>query len=457
MTTRLSLYGLRIILGAAFCALLIPGSATKLRAQQQQPQQPQQKPISNFERQRAQSMLGQIHLELKKNYYDPSFHGMDVDARYQTYLERLKQVPSLGEAFRVIAAYLSGLNDSHTFFTPPRRSYRFDYGYRMAMVGDQCYITDVRPGSDAEKKLHPGDQVLLLGKFGLSRKDLWQLEYYLNQLAPTPATDFTLRDPAGKERQAQVVTKYKTGEKMKDLTVEGGYRGIWEMVMEAEEEQHLLRHRGYEMSDLMIWKMPIFIDDEGALSGMLDKARKHKALILDLRDNPGGEVAALKFLLGGLFDHDVKIGTNVTRKEQKDLVAKSRSREAFTGQLFVLVDSRSASAAEILAKVVQLEHRGTVVGDLTSGSVMESIFYPFQEGADFALFYGASITHADLIMTDGKSLEHIGVTPDVTVGPTAADLAAGRDPALAKAAELAGLKLDPAAAGKLFPFEWAPF
>src|ERR1700682_3546080 len=95
-----------------------------------------------------------------------------------------------------------------------------------------------------------------------------------------------------------------------------------------------------------------------------------------------------------------------------------------------------------------------VLGDHSSGSVMESRFYPHQVGMETTVFFGASVTDADLVMTDGKSLEHIGVTPDELILPTSADLAAQRDPVITRAAAILGSQLSPEEAGKMFPIEW---
>jgi len=83
------------------------------------------------------------------------------------------------------------------------------------------------------------------------------------------------------------------------------------------------------------------------------------------------------------------------------------------------------------------------------------MFQGAQEGTPGSIIlYGFSITSADILMSDGHSLERAGVTPDEIVLPAPADLAFGRDPVMARAAKLAGVDLDPVAAGKLFPFEW---
>jgi C-terminal processing protease CtpA/Prc len=124
--------------------------------------------------------------------------------------------------------------------------------------------------------------------------------------------------------------------------------------------------------------------------------------------------------------------------------------------MVILVDSDSASASEILARVMQLEKRGTVVGDHTAGKVMRSRTNVHQMGVDTVVMYATSVTDADVIMSDGKSLEQVGVTPDETSLPTAENLRARSDPVLSRAAAILGVKLDPAEAGKLFPFKWEP-
>jgi C-terminal processing protease CtpA/Prc len=224
--------------------------------------------------------------------------------------------------------------------------------------------------------------------------------------------------------------------------------------MDFERWQHNIRSLSAEQGDVFFWKFASFYEDEATIGHILNEARKHRALVLDLRENGGGSQDNLTFVLGSLFDHDITLAKEVTRKETRALVAKSRGRSAFTGQLIVVIDSRSASASEILARVVQLERRGVIIGDRSSGSVMAARFFPLSPGVGVGVSYGAEITVADMIMADGKSLEHVCVAPNEVVLPTADDLAAGRDPVLARAAALAGANLDATVAGKLFPVEW---
>jgi len=264
-----------------------------------------------------------------------------------------------------------------------------------------------------------------------------------------------LVQPDGREKQLDVMAKIEQGKRVVDLTGENGGSDIWDLIREDENESHLRRHRYIELGDdLLIWKMPAFDLEKDKVDEMGDKFRKRKALILDLRGNGGGAEVTLLRLIGNLFDHDVKVGDLKARKDLKPLVAKTRGDHAFAGKLVVLIDSDSGSAAELLARVVQLEKRGTVLGDISPGAVMRARHFDHQLGTDTVIVYGVSVTNADIIMSDGKSLEHTGVTPDEIKLPTAADLAAQKDPVLAYAASLVGLTITPEKAGGFFPLEW---
>lgn len=403
---------------------------------------------------RSRQMLRDAHDELKKHYYDTKYHRLDLEARYKEFDGAIAKATSVAQGFSIVASFLDGLNDSHTFFRPPQRAYRVEYGFRVQMFGDKAIIARVRPGTDAEMKVKPGDEVLSWNGMPIQRATLWKINYFYNALAPQKASMLSLRDPSGATREVTVDSKVQQLKRRLDLSGGGDGSDLWQLVRDEENADHYVRQRTAESEGATIWKMPEFDMTDEEVDRMFASVRKHPALILDLRGNPGGLVTTLERMVGNVFDHDVKIADRTGRKTLKPQLAKTRGSNAYTGRVIVLVDSASASAAELFARVIQLEKRGTVIGDVSSGSVMESRGYAETQGADTQIFYSFSITDADLIMKDGKSLEHSGVVPDEVVVPTPLDLAQERDPALMRAAEIAGVKLDPVKAGTLFPFEW---
>ena len=411
--------------------------------------------FSSQDRDRGLTMLKTVKEDIRKNYYDPGFRGIDIDARFKLAEDKIKLTKSNAEVFGVIAQALLDFNDSHTAFIPPQRSARIDYGWLMKTYGDDCYVTEVKPRSDADAKgLRPGDLVQSIDGIRPNKANLWVFYYLYYKLAPRPIVKMLVQSPREQPRQLELKPRIQTGKKIIDLTDTFDVNRI---AREQEDAYILAAHRFKEFGrELIVWKMPHFDLTRDGVDEMVDKAKKHKALIVDLRGNSGGAEETLLRLIGNFSDHDITVGDIKRRKETKPLVAKTRGAGRFKGQLVILVDSDSASASEIFARVMQMEKRGTVLGDRTSGKVMRSRLHVHEMGLDTVVRYATSVTDADIIMSDGKSLEQVGVTPDEILLPTAEDLRARQDPVLSRAAASVGVKLDPLEAGNLFPFRWKP-
>jgi C-terminal processing protease CtpA/Prc len=404
----------------------------------------------------AREMLRNIAKDLRDNYYDPTFHGFDFDARVREVDEKLKNANNLSQAFSLIGWVFDGLDDSHTSFIPPRRTYRLERGWHMQMIGNRCFVTRVQPKSDAEAKgLKAGDEVLSLNGIQPTRANFPTMQYVLGVLAPRPVTQLIVRGNDGQQRQLEINSKPTQLRKLVDIRFEGsGDAAIWDLIREIENYEHWTRVRCTDKGEeLGICKVPDFEMEKDTVHELISYAKRHKNVILDLRGNPGGYPDILNYTLGGFFDHAVKVDDLVGRKETKPEMAKP-GHFRFDGKLVVLVDSNSSSAAEIFARVIQLEKRGVVVGDRSSGMVMQGRYCDHTLGLETVSWYGAMVSDADVIMSDGKRLEKNGVIPDEFLLPTQADLTAGRDPVLAHAAELLGVKISAEDAGKLFPYEW---
>jgi C-terminal processing protease CtpA/Prc len=411
-----------------------------------------------FERERHVIILRSIKEDIKKNYYDPQFHGIDLDAQFKNAEQAIQQATSIGKMSGIIAQTLVNFDDSHLFFVPPGKVNKTRYGFDMQMVGDACYVTRVNEKSDAFKKgLRVGDQIMDIEKFTPTRKDLWLMNYYFRALRPQPAIELGIRKPDGKQSIVQIEAIIASGKQivnLADSTID-----INNYIRESEDAYTESRRQFIydQEKQFMIWQMPSFSLTPADIDSIMDKAKDKDALIIDLRNNGGGRVDTLKRMIGWFFEQDVKIGDEKTRKETKEMIAKSKGKDCYKGKVVVLVDSESGSAAEIFAKVIQLQKRGEILGDVSAGAVMESRYFPHQQGLDVVIFYGASVTIADLIMTDGKSLEKTGVVPDEKILPTAQDLADNRDPVLSKAIKNLGFEMTAEQAGSLFSKQKASF
>ncbi len=413
--------------------------------------------ISKADLQRALGILDAITKGVQDLYYDPKMNGVDWSSVISNAKVRMAQSNSLNEALTQIAIAIDSLHDSHTRFWPPARPYHLDFGFEYQMIWSLCFVMRVEPGSDAEAKgLKPGAQILSINGTAPTRQNLRSIEYLDQVLNPKPEMQLELLYPSGERQKIDVKAKTIMSS---DLAYRSGAGVRYDVIRNSENLIHRMRPQLVQFGDVGILKLPWFVypvahswsqpTEADKFYDLPGKIHNDRALIVDLRGNHGGLVDASDYFISMFFDHDVKVCDKVERKKTSpEVVKKGRY---FSGKVIVLVDSESASAAEIFARVVQLEKRGTVMGDRTSGSVMESTnFYFASSGID----YGAHVTVANLIMKDGNSLEHRGVTPDEIAFPQPLDLASGRDPVLSRAAQEVGVTLSPEEAAKLFPYEW---
>ena len=145
-----------------------------------------------------------------------------------------------------------------------------------------------------------------------------------------------------------------------------------------------------------------------AILGMADK--NISGLVLDLRDNPGGRLSEAACLTGLFIGQDKTIySVQYFDLSKSNEVVLTSAERIYSGALAVLVNTNSASAAELFAGAIQEYRRGIVIGAKTFGKGTFQEIESWEKSEKIGYFR----TKGFYLLPSGRSTQFYGVTPDI--------------------------------------------
>ncbi|MEP6901474.1 MAG: hypothetical protein ABJA66_06965, partial [Actinomycetota bacterium] len=153
-------------------------------------------------------MLEKVKDDIQKNYYDGNFHGVNLEENFVKTRELIKNATSSDEMTDFITRFCYLFEDSHLYFSPPKKTLSVDYGLNLLMIDDKTYVTKINIESDAYKKgIRVGDQIHSIEEFILDRQQYSVLLRHFFLLQPQPSLNLLIIKPNGNKYKINVQAK----------------------------------------------------------------------------------------------------------------------------------------------------------------------------------------------------------------------------------------------------------
>lgn len=312
---------------------------------------------------------------LKNNYYD--------------------DVNEVSLADNAINGMVNSLNDSYSSFMDKKTTESFNesvdgyfVGIGVTIMYSDGYnqiikVDDSGPGDKAGLKVND----IILSVDGNSVKGVYGEE--LTSL---------IKGKSG----SKVKIMIKRGNVTKTVTVK---RGIIEI---ENVTSHLLEENGKKIGyiNVAVFASNTFKQFRKNLSRM--EKKNAEALIIDLRDNPGGHLSQTRDILSMFFDKK----TVLYELQNKNKVSKiySSSNDTRNYPIVILVNGNSASASEVMASCFSDNYKNaTIVGTKTYGKGTVQQTVKLSSGTSF------KYTTEKWLTSKGKTVDGVGINPDINI------------------------------------------
>lgn len=382
-----------------------------------------------------------------ETYPYSDMRGVDWERVRADYRPRAARAETIVELRALLNEVLGLLGESHAVVLPedlapvspvPGDSSALpgSAGFAVRQVGDTVVVWEVAQGGGADEAgIRAGDELVAVQGVRVSGL----LATVDTAVADSPARELLLAQVLEQELSGRVgarrqVTVRRTAgvEAVVDLEL-GRPRGA-PMLLGPMPVAGWLSHErlevpgatvGYIRFNLWLGKLA------PAFDSAVDALRDADGIVIDLRGNPGGELAMVHAVGGHFSATPLDLGTRRFRRGEMGTVVLPRQLDTegrrvppFSGHVAVLVDGVSASSSEVFAGGLQAAGRARVFGSRTAGMALPAHLR--------LLPSGDRLMHpvADFHLRDGRRLEGVGLEPDETIRFTRSHLSRGRDPAL---------------------------
>ena len=341
------------------------------------------------------------------------YYGTKIDERKLTY--------------SAIRGMVQSLNDPFTRFLDPDEYRRMREENEGNFVGigaqldvnksKQVFIKEPLPDSPAIKAgIKPGDVIVKVNDKPIAGVAIEDVVKTIRGDEDTKVKLTILRPGVKKPLNFTIIRKtvqYQIVQfRMQDESKKIGYIRLWQF---------------NEPSDQQL---------DNALTSLEKKGMR--ALIFDLRANPGGLLPAARDIGSRFIENGPVVIIQERGGQRNSLDVEPSKHNHKRYPLVVLIDKHSASASEIVAGAIRDNKTGTLVGTTTYGKGLVQTIEPFRDGS------AVSITTAKWYTPNGSAIHKVGVKPDVVVSAPEIGFEFGdprKDPQLRKALDVLREKL----------------
>lgn len=393
--------------------------------------------------------LSKLWSEIKYNFINFDLvPEANPDRLYMEYLSKVRQTESTLAYYRVLQNFCVHLKDGHTDVDFPKELQQHVRGrvpIQTRLVEGRVIITRVYDNGLEKKGLAPGVEIThvdgheaktyadrFIRPFGTTNsehgRNRYLFEYaFLRGPVGRPVV-ITCQDPAGKIFAVALP-------RLKRIP------GKWQPVVFRRLENNIgyLNIRSFYADEIVTRVDAVF-------SEIMDT----DALIIDLRDNGGGNGRVGWKILGYFTDRPFRIFKWKTRmylpiwrargRRERIYVKKPAQKLANKNKYYprpvaLLTRDRTASMAENFCLVFKMMKRGKIIGGSTMGSSGTPLFFSLPGGGT-----GKVVTTRSLY-PDDTEFTGTGVQPDIEVYPTIEDFRSGRDRILERAVRYLNKKM----------------